>query len=163
MAKKIKSILDKVMLLLTSIMLIATLLLLLWQVFSRYVLNSPSTFTNELLGFLLVWMSLFAASYAFGSNEHLSFSLIKNKFTKWRMKLVNILVNLFIVIFTISIFIIGGMKAVTSKMSQLTPILQIPQGALYIILPVSGLVILVYILLNTIINAQLSKDGGDFH
>ena len=32
----------------------------LWQVISRYILSSPSSFTDELAGFLLIWVGLFA-------------------------------------------------------------------------------------------------------
>ena len=35
----------------------------LWQVISRYVLSSPSSFTDELAGFLLIWVGLFGGEH----------------------------------------------------------------------------------------------------
>jgi len=136
------------MLLTSSTLLIALLLLLLWQVFSRYVLQSPSTFTNELLEILLVWLSLIAASYAFGSNEHLALELLKSRLKKNSEFLVNIVIKLIILSFAIFVLIIGGLKAVDGMMSQSTPILQIPKGWLYLILPISGVIIIIYDLIN---------------
>ena len=160
MANKIKIYLDRFMFFTTSVFLIITLIMLLWQVFSRYVLSSPSTFTNELLGFLLVWMSLLGASYAFGSNEHLALELLKNRLKKNKFLLVNIIGNLFILIFAIFVLIIGGVNAMDGMMAQLTPILQIPEGWLYLILPISGVIIIIYKVLNSFIYIQENK-GGD--
>src|SRR5699024_5162895 len=160
MANKIKIYLDRFMFFTTSVFLIITLIMLLWQVFSRYVLSSPSTFTNELLGFLLVWMSLLGASYAFGSNEHLALELLKNRLKKNKLLLVNFIGNLFILIFDIFVLIIGGLNAMDGMMAQLTRILQIPEGWLYLILPISGVIIIIYKVLNSFIYIQENK-GGD--
>ncbi|NJN27917.1 MAG: TRAP transporter small permease, partial [Cyclobacteriaceae bacterium] len=46
------------------VVLMATLVLdVLWQVISRYMLNSPSSFTDELAGFLLIGWEYFGAAY----------------------------------------------------------------------------------------------------
>lgn len=50
----------------------------LWQVTSRYVLSSPSSFTDELAGFLLIWVGLFGSAYVAGKNEHLAIDLWKS-------------------------------------------------------------------------------------
>jgi TRAP-type C4-dicarboxylate transport system permease small subunit len=41
----------------------------LWQVFSRYLLSSPSSFTDELAGFLLIWVGVLGASLRGGSKR----------------------------------------------------------------------------------------------
>ena len=48
----------------------------LWQVFSRYILTSPSSFTDEIAGFLLIWVGLLGAAFVAGKNEHLAIDLI---------------------------------------------------------------------------------------
>ena len=35
----------------------------LWQVLSRYILVSPSSVTDELAGYLLIWVGLLGAAY----------------------------------------------------------------------------------------------------
>ena len=44
----------------------------LWQVLSRYILVSPSSVTDELAGYLLIWVGLLGAAYVSGKNEHLA-------------------------------------------------------------------------------------------
>ena len=44
----------------------------LWQVLSRYILVSPSSVTDELAGYLLIWVGLLGAAYVSGKNEHRS-------------------------------------------------------------------------------------------
>ena len=48
----------------------------LWQVLSRYVLASPSSFTDEVAGFLLIWVGLMGAAYVSGREEHLAIDLL---------------------------------------------------------------------------------------
>ena len=48
----------------------------LWQVLSRYILVSPSSVTDELAGYLLIWVGLLGAAYVSGKNEHLAIDLL---------------------------------------------------------------------------------------
>ena len=43
----------------------------LWQVFTRFVLGNPSSFTEELARYLMIWVGLLGASYAAGKRMHL--------------------------------------------------------------------------------------------
>ncbi|WP_316931840.1 TRAP transporter small permease [Parabacteroides distasonis] len=49
---------------------------MLWQVLSRYILVSPSSVTDELAGYLLIWVGLLGAAYVSGKNEHLAIDLL---------------------------------------------------------------------------------------
>ena len=63
----IDSILEKILVVLFGIMI----LVITWQVFSRFVLNSPSSFTEELSTYILIWISLLGATYAFRKKSHI--------------------------------------------------------------------------------------------
>ena len=55
-----------------SVVIVAVMVLLvLWQVVARYLLNNPSTFTEALTRYLFVWLVLVSATYAFGSRDHI--------------------------------------------------------------------------------------------
>jgi TRAP-type C4-dicarboxylate transport system permease small subunit len=51
----------------------------LWQVISRFILGHPSSFTDELAGYLLIWVGLLGAAYATGQKQHLAIDLISKK------------------------------------------------------------------------------------
>lgn len=60
--------------------LIACVLILVvcvtWQVSSRYLLNAPSTLTDEIGHFTLMWFALLAAAYVLGQRRHLAIDLL---------------------------------------------------------------------------------------
>ncbi len=43
-----------------------------WQVVTRFILSEPSSVTEELARFLLVWIGLLGAAYAFRVRAHLA-------------------------------------------------------------------------------------------
>ena len=146
--EKFDRIIEKFLVLLMSLLVIDVL----WQVFSRYVLNSPSSFTDELAGFLLIWVGLFGAAYVTGKNEHLAIDLLLNKLTGGGKRKLETLINLVIILFSFFVLIIGGMWLVYSRfmLEVKSAALQIPLGYVYIVLPLSGLMILFYSVDNLI-------------
>ena len=50
-----------------------------WQVITRYILNNPSTVTEEALRYLLVWTTMVGAAYAYGKRKHLSINILLKK------------------------------------------------------------------------------------
>ena len=58
----------------------------IWQVASRYILSSPSSFTDEMAGFLLIWTGLLGAAYVAGRNEHLAIDILLQKTRESRKK-----------------------------------------------------------------------------
>jgi len=143
----VDKMLEKLLIFLMSILVIDVL----WQVTSRYILSSPSSFTDELAGFLLIWVSLFGAAYVTGRKEHLAIDLMLQKSSiKNKIRL-----ELFIhgMIFSFSFFVldIGGIWLVYTRfvLSVKSAALQLPLGYVYIVLPVSGLIILFYSIDNS--------------
>lgn len=121
-------------------------LVVVWQVFSRYVLNSPSTFTDELSRFLLIWVSLLGAAYYSGKNVHIAFTIFPSWLGPSNRKRLNILIHTIVIIFVLCVFVIGGGMLVfyTFTYLQLTPSLQLPMAVVYSIGPISGLLIIYY-------------------
>ena len=60
--EKIDSFLEKALILIMSLMVVNVL----WQVFSRYLLTNPSSFTDELARYLMIWIGVLGAAYLSG-------------------------------------------------------------------------------------------------
>lgn len=118
----------------------------LWQVFSRYVLNSPSSFTDELAGYLLIWVSLLGAAYVTGTREHLAIDILLQKSRPSRQKRLGILIQVVILLFSLTVMVIGGSWLVYTRfaLEVKSASLQLPLGYVYIVLPLSGLIIVYY-------------------
>ncbi len=140
--KKINRSLEIFLVLLTVVLVIDVL----WQVFSRYVLNSPSSFTDELAGYLLIWVSLLGAAYVVGTREHLAIDIILQRSKPERQRVLKIIIQTVIILFAFSVLVIGGSWLVYTRfyLGVRSAALQLPLGYVYIVLPLSGLLILYY-------------------
>lgn len=133
-----------------------------WQVFSRYILNAPSTFTDEMARFLLIWVSLLGVAYLTGQNQHIAIDILPQKLKPaGRLKL-GILINILIICFVFSVLVLGGSMLVynTFTYMQLTPTLQIPMAYIYLIAPICGVLIIYYKLFD-ITTILASKNDGE--
>lgn len=142
MKGKIDNILEKVLIFIMSILVIDVL----WQVMSRYVLVSPSSFTDELAGFLLIWVGVLGAAYVTGKKEHLAIDLLIQKSSPENAKKLMFIVNLCIALFALLVMIIGGSWLVITRFqfNVNSAALHLPLGYVYIVLPLSGLLMLYY-------------------
>lgn len=129
------------------VFLMSTLVIVVvWQVFSRYILNDPSTLTDELARYLLIWVSLLGAAYYSGKNLHIAINVLPSRLNPPNRRNLNILIHLIVIAFVLCVFVIGGSMLVyyTYTYLQLTPTLQIPMAFVYAIGPLSGLLIIFY-------------------
>ncbi|MPW31860.1 TRAP transporter small permease subunit [Agarivorans sp. B2Z047] len=148
--RQFKTILDKTILTFCGVAIVTLVITVTWQVFSRYVLNDPSSFTDELARYTMIWFGLAGASYLFGKNGHLAITLfigsVKSKYRKY----FHVLINIISVAFISLAMVKGGVLLMGRTMMQFSPALQIPMAYVYLILPLSGIVMLTYLILNTI-------------
>jgi len=130
------------------IITIMTILVLdvLWQVASRYLLKTPSSFTDELAGFLLIWVGLFGAAYGTGKGLHLAIDLLPSKLPPDKKKYLDLTIHCLVGLFALTVMIIGGIWLVYTRfyLGQISAALQLPLGYVYLVLPLSGLFIIYY-------------------
>jgi TRAP-type C4-dicarboxylate transport system permease small subunit len=148
MRKNIDRVIEIMLIALMSILVIDVL----WQVISRYLLTSPSSFTDELAGYLLIWVGLLGAAYVTGKREHLAIDLMLRKAKPARKKALELFIQIVIIAFAIFVLITGGSWLMYTRfaLEVKSAALELPLGYVYIILPFSGLLIAYYSLDNTI-------------
>lgn len=141
-----KRIVDRILANILVALMLIMVLDVLWQVFSRYILLSPSSFTDELARYLLIWIGVLGAAYAAGQGEHLSINLISEKLTPSGRKKLKIFQNVLIILFALTALVIGGGRLVyiTYFLAQDSPALHVPLSIIYSIIPLSGLLIMYY-------------------
>ena len=141
---KIKFCIDRCLFILLFIIITSILACICLQVFSRYLLKHPFVFTEELVRFLLIWLGLLGASYTFGTRGHIALTLILDKFKGNIKKIVNTLIDILVLIFSILVLIIGGFKLILITQTQLSSVLTIPIWWVYIVAPISGIMTTFY-------------------
>ncbi|WP_194246262.1 TRAP transporter small permease [Martelella limonii] len=119
-----------------------------WQVVSRYVLQTPSIYTDEISRFLFIWVALIGGAYTFGKGRHLAIELLAPALSGWQKKASELLVLAIIALFAIMVMMKGGggLVARTLANGQVSPAMQLPMGYIYLALPIGGAIILFYCL-----------------
>lgn len=133
---------------LAGISFIAMVILTCWQVLTRYVLKNPSTWSEELVGYLFAWMSLLGASIVTCERGHMNIPIIVERFSETVQKGLNCFGEIVAFLFSAVILVFGGVQITTLAMGQMTSSLGVPIGIFYIVLPLCGILNMIYTVLN---------------
>ena len=144
----VKNIMNKVLSAVCSVLLSFMTILVLWQVFTRYVLNSPAAFTEELVKYSLMWTAFIGAAYAFFTIDHMALTLIKDKVTGVKHKILVSFIDILILLLAVFVFIIGGFMLALSARQEFSALLGIPRSLVYAITPISGIFITIAQIIN---------------
>ena len=132
------------------IAMVSILLIVIWQVVSRYVLKDPASVTEELSRFILIWIGILGAAYAYRQNAHLGFNLIVERQSRKVKRLLLTSVEVIVIIFCVLVMVYGGAELVslTLELEQISAALGVKMGFIYSVLPLSGGLIIAYALVN---------------
>ena len=136
-----------------TVLLSVMTLLVLYQVFTRYVLNSPAAFTEELVRYFLIWTGFIGAAYAFITREHMC--LVLDSLSPAGRRILMTAIDVLILLFAIFVITIGGFKLALSAQKVFSALLGIPRSLVYAMAPISGL----FIILAQIINIYEDVTG----
>ncbi|WP_432460499.1 TRAP transporter small permease [Agarivorans sp. QJM3NY_25] len=147
----------------------AMILTVVWQVFTRFIINDPSVFTDELSRYLLIWIGILGGAYTYSVKRHLALELVMPKLNFRNRNLLSIFINLLVITFSSIALIYGGSMVVATTLQhhQISPGLAIGGnhlliGYVYVVLPLSGVLINYYGLLDifaSIANIASGKKG----
>ncbi len=142
MRKKIDAVLGTTLIVIMAVMVLNVL----WQVFTRFVTGNPSSFTDELARFLMIWIGILGAAYVAGRNLHVSIDILPARSSKKVQKRLKIIVHSLVMIFALVAFVIGGSRLVyiSHVLGQQSPALQLPLAVVYAIIPISGVLVIYY-------------------
>jgi TRAP-type C4-dicarboxylate transport system permease small subunit len=119
----------------------------LWQVATRFILGDPSGFTDELARYLLIWVGLLGGAYASGKQLHLAIDLLPMKLAgRPAGSGLSIFIKSVVFLFAFLVLVVGGGRLVyiVLVLGQTSAALQVPLGFVYMILPLSGLLIMYF-------------------
>lgn len=137
---------EKTLAALLVIIFVATVLAVCWQVIGRYVLSAPSSATEEISRFLLIWLGLLAMVYAFVKRMHVGVDLISARMSQSSHKNLARLIWLLCAVFALTVLVYGGGRLVniTATLGQSSPSMGLPMWIVYTVLPISGIIVTFY-------------------
>ena len=119
-----------------------------YQIVTRFIFNSPSTVSEELLTYTFAWMAMFSSAYVFGKRDHMRMTFIVDKLPKTQRRILEIVIELLVIAFAVIVLIYGGFTIMGLTMTQKTASLGVSMGVIYAVMPISGVLIAIYGLLN---------------
>ena len=154
--KSLRNALTRALNVLAGVSFIAMVVLTCWQVFTRYVLKNPSPWSEELVSYLFAWASLLGASLVTGERGHMNIPIVLEKFSPAVQKLLNIFGELVAFAFSAIILVYGGVTITQLAMGQMTSSLGVQVGGFYVVMPLCGILNMIYTVLNI---ADICKGG----
>ena len=117
-----------------------------WQVFTRFIMDDPSSMTEEIANFLLIWTSLLGSAYALRVKAHLGIDILTSKLNEKKQLKWEFVIYTFVIFFAALVLVWGGSRLVgiTLKLNQVSAALQLKMGYVYMILPITGILIIFY-------------------
>lgn len=146
---------DRILGIVLAIIMAVMVVNVLWQVFTRFVIGIPSSFTDELARYLMIWVGVLGAAYISGRRMHVAIDLLPTRLNKEGQLRLKVISNSIIILFCFFAMVIGGLRLVyiTFTLEQYSPALQIPLALVYLVIPISGLLI-IYYKVSDILNKQ---------
>ncbi len=137
---------DKLLANFLVIIMTAMVFNVLWQVASRFILGSPSSFTDELARYLMIWVGILGAAYVSGQNMHVAIDVLPRRLSEQTQEKLRFVVRLLVILFALGALVVGGLRLVyiTHVLEQNSPALQVPLSMVYAVIPISGLLIIYY-------------------
>ena len=121
-----------------------------YQIITRYFFNRPSTVSEELLTYSFTWMSLLASAYVFGKRDHMRMGFLADQLTGTARKYLEIFIDLLTFALAAVVLVYGGISITKLTMIQMTASLRVPMGYIYVIVPVTGVLIMIFSLMNAV-------------
>jgi TRAP-type C4-dicarboxylate transport system permease small subunit len=138
------------------------LLIIFAQVVTRYLFGYTPEWSEELARFLFVWVVFLGSALIMGESGHLAVQFLPDKFKGTAFgTILDIIINLCGYVFII-LLLTQGWKMTSIMTFQRAPGLDIPMSWVYVIIPVSCVLMLLYLLRETlrIIRNISGRDAG---
>ncbi len=147
---RIKSLLDRTLETALIVLMAAMALDVIWQIFTRFVLNDPSSWTEELARFLMIWLCTLGAAYGVSQRFHLEMDYFLAKSSGAGRVFMDRVIESFVLLFSAAVMFFGGwcLVSLSYSLGQTSPALGLPLGTVYLSVPVSGALMVFFAIFN---------------
>lgn len=148
----LRRILDQILRGAIALLMAGMALNVTWQVITRFVLRSPSSMTEEIARYSMIWLGLLGAAYCAGQRSHLALDLMTMRLKGSPRRALGIFIETVMLLFALVILVGGGGRLVwiSLQLGQISAATGVKLGYIYLSLPVSGVLIALYATMDLI-------------
>lgn len=134
-----------------SVVAMSVMLVIIFaQVVTRYLFNYTPEWSEELARFLFVWVVFLGSALIMGESGHLAVQFLPDKFKGTALgTILDVVINVCGYVF-IGLLLTQGWKMTSIMTFQRAPGLDIPMSWVYVIIPVSCVLMLLYLFRETL-------------
>lgn len=129
------------------------------QVFSRYILAQPFTWTDEAGRYIFVWLSFLGMVMGIRKGEHVALDILLQQLKNVNKTILSLIIQLLIAFFGI-VLTYSGFLLYDIGTTQTSPSLQLSMNIVYSIFPISGILLILFVFIN-IISLFKEREGSD--
>lgn len=143
---------DRILRLALIVLMTVLVLTIIWQVASRYFLGDPSSWTEELARFTLIWAGLLGAAYSYRTNAHVGIDILAGKLSNRGRRALEVVTAVCVIVFSLTVIVAGGSSLVmlTAELEQTSAALGVQMSCVYAVIPLSGALLTFYALFNIV-------------
>jgi TRAP-type C4-dicarboxylate transport system permease small subunit len=119
------------------------------QIFFRYVIQNPPTWTEELARYLFVWDVFLAAGLAFGRGSHIVVDALLTLLPEGGRRVLSIFTNALVLAFLV-VLVWQGIAMVRLTSNTVSTALNLNMGVVYASLPIGAAISALYVLVRLI-------------
>lgn len=130
-----------------------------WVVFSRYLLGNTPAWGEESALLCMVWFGFLSMALGVRDDLHISITMLDRIMPSWLLRSLNWFKR--IIIFSFAVFmVIEGINMCEVALGNNMPGLGLNSAFLYVAVPIAGLVIAYYVIIETVQQFETVKGGG---
>ena len=138
----IKHKIDKALSVVLGLLVLAISLIVLWQVFTRFILNNPSSWSEEFSRYLLIWISLLGGSLGLSNGTHMGLVVVTDRIRNQTVRTV-IHILAYVVCGGIGyIFVKYGYAYALNGMNRTMMCCKLKMGYIYMMIPICGIIMI---------------------
>lgn len=146
----LKRTLDRVLAVASVVLFALLVCIVVWQVFTRQVVDNPSTWTEEGARYTFVWLGFFAAALVFSEREHIAVDLLVARTPRAIQRVLRAVIQLLILAFAVLVLIVGGWVISQQAWNQQLSSLPTQVGVMYLVMPITGVLVSFYSLYHLV-------------
>ncbi|MBI3372575.1 MAG: TRAP transporter small permease [Betaproteobacteria bacterium] len=131
------------------VLVLALLVLIALQVFTRYVMQAALPWTEEVARMVLVWTVMLGAAIAMERNEHYAITVLSDRFRGATRIWVLVITNLLGMVFLVALAYQGA-QYMSANMKTTYVSTQVSRGWVYLALPVGSVIMFASLVLHSI-------------
>lgn len=152
--------LSDILIRLAALGLVLMTVIICWQVFGRFVLQSSPSWSEQTALLLMVWYVFFAAAAGVYEGFHIRIALLEDLSRSRMARIIRLIIHALVALFGL-VLLVYGTQLVWLVRLNVIPSLGISRGLAYVPLPFCGLLMSVFALNHFVQENTAGRESGD--